>query len=230
MPSRRGHGVAFRTSLVAISIATAGYAIVRVMMRPSPRAVSGLLPADLHPCRGPYYISQHDLFTVTVEGLDGPDEEAVRSYRVPASGEIIPPRLDRRLNVLGLSDIQVQERITDAFHAAGHRDVRVTITSSGRGRVFSIHGCVARPGRHPLLEVDFRLLDALRTAGDATGAVDATEVIILRRAQPGPASVTHRLIRIPLRNLLDDPGASNVVVRPDDVILVHSTQLVPSRR
>ena len=141
---------------------------------------------DLQSANQDYVIGKNDLLSVTVSDLVGPGVETVKQARVSESGNISLP-LVGQIRAEGLTEAQLETEIQRAYREANlmpNAQVSVTVQQA-LARIFSILGSVQRPGVYQITQSDFRLLDALVTAGDiSTQGVDY--VYVVRREGMGP--------------------------------------------
>ncbi len=121
---------------------------------------------DLIPEASAYRIGPGDLLEVTIEGFITDRVREVFPARVNSQGGIELPQLPP-LQVTGLSSAQASERISLAIDQAGiARDALVQVrVAEQRQLAYNVFGSVAAPGPYLLPQADFRLLEALSTAG-----------------------------------------------------------------
>ena len=147
---------------------------------------------DLQAQNQDYVIGKNDLLSVTVSDLVGPGVETVKQARVSESGNISLP-LVGQIRAEGLTEAQLEAEIQRAYREANlmpNAQVSVTVQQA-LARIFSVLGSVQRPGVYQITQSDFRLLDALVTAGDiSTQGVDFVYVIRRENAGPHPAPPT----------------------------------------
>jgi polysaccharide export outer membrane protein len=168
---------------------------------------------DFVPNAGDYRIGPGDLLSISITGLQGPNVETVKQTRVSNTGSISMPYVGA-LNVAGRTEIQAERDIAEKYRAAHlieNAAVSVTV-SEAKQDVFSVMGDVARPGPYRIAQPDFRVLDALATAGAGN---DVEQVLVIRRPAGGG-----RVITIPGPKLLAGQGNFNVVIHPGDVVRV----------
>lgn len=118
---------------------------------------------DLKASNADYHISRNDLLNITLSDINGPNTETVKQARVSESGNISLPYLDQPVHTEGLTEIQLEQAIIEAYRTANliqHAQVSVTVIEA-RGRAFNILGAVTQPGEYGIVESDFRLLNAL---------------------------------------------------------------------
>jgi len=148
-------------------------------------------------------IGPHDLLSVTV--YDAP--ELTRTVRVEADGRIRLPLLEQRLQAAGLVPAELEAAIRLALvREQVLVDPVVTVTiAEYHSRPIRVLGAVKNP-------VSFQaagpvtLLDALARAGGLSP--EAGPEILLSRPGGKGASEVPRLERIPVRQLLEDPGTA----------------------
>lgn len=136
-------------------------------------------PHDLKVFANDYIIGRNDLVTTSVFDLISQGVESVRQNRVSESGLLTLPLLNEPIPAGGLTEMELQRIISKRYEEAGlikNAQVAVTVTEA-RQRTFNITGAVARPGLYPMVEADFRLIQALLTAGDTTYPADYLYVI-----------------------------------------------------
>lgn len=155
-----------------------------------PRYATASLPMarDLEPITSDYLISPNDQLSITITDLT-PGIETVKQQQVTQSGKISLPFLNS-IQAAGRTEIELERAIADAYRGAAIvKDAQVSVVVvQPRGRAFSILGAVARPNLYPILQTDFRLLDALVTAGDVTSPLIKTVYVIRRTDEQKPMS------------------------------------------
>jgi protein involved in polysaccharide export with SLBB domain len=140
---------------------------------------SEVRPADLKVVRTDYVIGRGDLVTVSIFDLAVGGVETVRTARVSETGILSLPMLPEPIQAAGMTEQQLQGAVAEAYRKAELlQNARVSVTVvEARQRTFSIMGAVARPGQFAIVESDFRILDALIQAGDASTAADWLYVV-----------------------------------------------------
>jgi protein involved in polysaccharide export with SLBB domain len=153
--------------------------------------------ADMQPMNGDYRISPNDLLAITLSDLNGPNTETIKQSRVTESGNISLPFLKEPIRAKGLTEIQLEQAIVEAYRQAQliqQANVSVTVLEA-RGRSFDIGGAVAAPQTYPILSSDFRLLNALVMAREVQSQFVA-DIYIIRQpesaADTGPAPMPTR--------------------------------------
>jgi polysaccharide biosynthesis/export protein len=142
---------------------------------------------DLKPHVGDYRISPNDLLAITLSDIQGPNTETVKQTRVTESGNISLPFLDNPIHAAGLTEIQLEQVIVQAYKNANliqHAQVSVT-TLEARGRAFSVMGSVNAPGEYAIAETDFRLLNAMVLARNVSSPF-VDYVYVIRPLAPPP--------------------------------------------
>jgi len=121
---------------------------------------------DLIPEASAYRIGSGDLLEVTIEGFISQGLREQYGVRVDSQGGIEIPQLPI-IKVLGLTSGQTSERIALAIEQADiARDPLVQIrVAEQRQLAYTVFGSVSAPGPYILPQPDFRLLEALTTAG-----------------------------------------------------------------
>jgi protein involved in polysaccharide export with SLBB domain/beta-lactamase regulating signal transducer with metallopeptidase domain len=179
---------------------------------------------DFKVISGDYRISKNDLLSISVSGLEKPDKQTFKQSRVNEGGKIALPRLDD-LSIVGNTVAQAQQAIAKAYEDAGLAkapDVSVTVLEA-RARTYSILGVVVQPGQYAIPKFDFRLLDALHLAKDV-GDPAADVIWVLREDPSNAGEDSKRAIVVPIGMLRTDPDETNIVIRPDDLIVVPPTE------
>lgn len=228
-----------------------------------------------------YQIAPRDLLRVTIVNYPDIGQSLVEGFTVSETGKISLPDVGQ-ITVVGRTEDEVKSLIEDAYRQAGilvDPPVSVMVVEA-YGRVFSLMGAVATPGRYQLLKSDFRMFDALSLAGGVGDYRSASEYAYIIRspeepqpqgdhAQPGPddngagddplaprsrtdepvaptewggptfataaavqpdegdfqfqvpeAPAGMEIIRVPLRELMGGALQYNVVIHPDDTIII----------
>jgi protein involved in polysaccharide export with SLBB domain len=137
-----------------------------------------------------YAIGRGD--AVSVEVFDVP--ELSRTLRVSQTGTIGIPLVPVRLYVVGLTEIQLQQKIAEVLEAQGlvsHPQVSVFVTEK-RSKPIAVVGAIARPG---VIQADrpITLIEALAEsggiAGDAGDTVLITRGVFARTDAQGPPEI-----------------------------------------
>jgi polysaccharide export outer membrane protein len=123
-----------------------------------------------------YVVGRGDL--IAVEVFDVP--ELTRDLRVSQTGTIGIPLVPVRLHVVGLTELQVQQKITEVLEANGlvsHPQVMVSVREK-KSKPIAVVGAVTRPmvyqADHPVT-----LIEVLAEAGGITN--DAGDTVIITR-------------------------------------------------
>ena len=138
-------------------------------------------PDDLTAEEQDYVIGKNDLLNISITDLIGPNIETVKTARVSESGNISLPLIGQ-VHAQGLTEVQLETEIIRKYREAGlmpNAQVSVTVAQA-LARTFSILGAVARSGQYQITQSDFRILDALVTAGDLTMQGVETAYVIRR--------------------------------------------------
>ena len=143
---------------------------------------------DLVVRREEYRISEGDLVGIRIFELLLPQTETVLQSVVNATGSIYIPELDW-IQVTGMTARELQGLLIDEIQSRDIlTDPNVEVNVPGRRqRVFHIYGLIGRAGTYAIPEPDFRLLEALLTAGGLTELAD--EVIIVRELEETPPPI-----------------------------------------
>jgi protein involved in polysaccharide export with SLBB domain len=135
--------------------------------------------------RADYIVGAGDLVEVTIYDLEGPGLQTIKRTRVSGLGRITLPFLPNPVQAEGLTEIQVQQSLIEAYRQAGVLDpaqVSVSVLEQ-RNRAYNVLGSVARPNVYVITDEEFRLLDALTAAGDVQSPF-IEEIYIFRKATP----------------------------------------------
>ena len=147
---------------------------------------------DLQAANQDYVVGKNDLLSISISDLVGPGVETVKQARVSESGNISLP-LVGQIRAEGLTEAQLEAEIQRAYRDANlmpNAQVSVTVQQA-LARIFSILGSVQRPGVYQITQSDFRLLDALVTAGDISSqGVDFVYVVRREGLATRPAQPT----------------------------------------
>jgi protein involved in polysaccharide export with SLBB domain len=141
---------------------------------------------DLKPTVGDYRVSANDLLAITLSDINGPNTETVKQARVTESGNISLPYLDNPIRAAGLTEIQLEQVIVQAYKNANliqHAQISVTVVEA-RGRAFSVLGAVGASGEYAIVETDFRLLNAMILARNVSSPFVDTVYVIRQLRQP----------------------------------------------
>lgn len=151
---------------------------------------------DLKPNVGDYRISANDLLAITLSDINGPNTETVKQARVTESGNISLPYLDNPIHAAGLTEIQLEQVIVQAYKNANliqHAQISVT-TVEARGRAFSVIGAVGATGEYAIVETDFRLLNALILARNVSSPFVDTIYVIRQLHPPEPPAAPPSMV------------------------------------
>jgi protein involved in polysaccharide export with SLBB domain len=175
-------------------------------------------PDDLKATSQDYQIGKNDLLSVSINDLQGPNVETTKQLRVSESGKINLPVVGET-RIVGNTEVEAQKAIANAYaNIVKNAAVSVQVVEA-RGRTFSILGAVQQPGQYAMPKSDFRLLDALVLAHDVTAPVHF--LFIVRNDPNQPAGQT-RNIQIPFNELRNGNMKYNIVIHPDDLIVIQS--------
>jgi protein involved in polysaccharide export with SLBB domain len=140
---------------------------------------------DLKAAVGDYRVSANDLLAITLSDINGPNTETVKQARVTESGNISLPYLESPIRAAGLTEIQLEQVIVQAYKTANliqHAQISVT-TVEARGRAFSVLGAVGASGEYAIVETDFRLLNAMILARNVNSPF-VDYVYVIRQLHP----------------------------------------------
>ncbi len=123
-------------------------------------------PQDIVAVRGDYTLRTGDLVRVSIFELFQENAMMVNEYVVSETGKISIPEVGV-IQAAGLTETQLEQEIRQALSPSVLREPSVTVALiHSQQRTFSILGNgVPQPGRYGIPRFDFRLTDALATAG-----------------------------------------------------------------
>jgi protein involved in polysaccharide export with SLBB domain len=216
---------------VVLAMAAARLTSAQDTAKPAPARAAGEAPAaageaprdeDFVPDAGDYRVGPGDQLTISVNGLQGPNVETIKQARVSNTGSISMPYVGA-LTVAGRTEIEIERDIVDKYKAAHLLEAAAVsvIVSEAKQDVFSVMGDVAHPGQFRIAQPDFRVLDALVSAGAGN---DVEQILVVRRAADGG-----RVIAVPGARLLAGDLKYNVVVRRGDVVRVSGGKAIVAR-
>ena len=124
------------------------------------------MPIDTVAVESDYVFRAGDVITVAIFELLQEGIQFVNNYVVTETGRISIPEVGI-IEAAGLSETQLEEQIKQVLSPGILKNPSVIVTLSGsQQRAFSILGDgVPLPGRYPIPRYNFRLTDALATAG-----------------------------------------------------------------
>jgi polysaccharide export outer membrane protein len=125
-------------------------------------------PADLTGYERDYVFSSGDIIRISIFELLQESQPYVDDYVVTESGNISIPEIGQ-IQVAGLTETQLEEEIRKSLSPSVLKNPSITVTlRNSMSRTFTILGDgITAPGRYAIPRYDFRLLDALATAGSA---------------------------------------------------------------
>jgi protein involved in polysaccharide export with SLBB domain len=125
-------------------------------------------PVDVIAYEEDYTFSSGDTIRISIFELLQEGRPYVDDFVVSESGNISIPEIGQ-IQVAGLTEVQLEEEIRNSLSPGVLKNPSVTITlMSSMSKAFTVVGDgIAYPGRYQIPRCDFRLLDALATAGSA---------------------------------------------------------------
>ncbi|MBN1844861.1 MAG: polysaccharide biosynthesis/export family protein [Sedimentisphaerales bacterium] len=122
-------------------------------------------PRDLMPDETEYVIGPGDVLDISVYELFGPGQEWVGRRQVSETGRITIPEIGTfRAN--GKTELELTETIKQLLSPRLLKDPTVTVLVSGpRKKVYTVSGAISAPGPYMLNENDYRISNALASAG-----------------------------------------------------------------
>jgi polysaccharide export outer membrane protein len=123
-------------------------------------------PSDILPAKTDYVLSPGDLVRVSIFELLQEGLALISDYVISETGKLSLPEVGV-IQAAGLTETQLEEEIKQILSPNILREPSVTVMlMNSQQRTFSILGNgVARPSRYVIPRNDFRLTDALATAG-----------------------------------------------------------------
>ena len=140
-------------------------------------------PSDIVAVKADYALRPGDLVRISVYELFQEGVPAVNDYVVSETGKVSIPDVGV-IQAAGLTERQLEEQIKQILSPGVLRNPSITVTLlDSQQRTFSILGnAVARPSRYLIPRYDFRLADALATAG-AQMQFNVSNVYVSRKGQ-----------------------------------------------
>lgn len=138
-------------------------------------------PADVVPYERDYTFGAGDIVRIQIFELLQENYPYVDNFIVNESGNISLPEIGQ-IQATGLTESQLEDEIRNSLSPGILRNPSVTVSLlQSQNRIFTILGDgVARPDRYPIPRNDFRLLDAIATAGSAS-QFNVSYVYVTRR-------------------------------------------------
>jgi polysaccharide biosynthesis/export protein len=125
-------------------------------------------PVDVVSHEQDYSFNSGDTIRISIFELLQEGYPYVDNFTVSESGNISIPEIGQ-IQATGLSETQLEEEIRNSLSPGILKNPSVTVSLfNSTSRTFTVIGDgIAYPGRYPIPRYDFRLLDALATAGSA---------------------------------------------------------------
>ncbi len=146
-------------------------------------------PSDIMAVKEDYALQSGDLVRISIFELYQEGVPLVNDYVVSETGKISVPDVGV-IQAAGLTERQLEDRIKEILSPDVLRNPSVTVTLlDSQQRTFSILGnAVARPSRYVIPRSEYRLTDALATAG-AQMQFNVSNIYVSRRGEAagGPA-------------------------------------------
>lgn len=123
-------------------------------------------PQDIVAAKGDYVLRAGDLVRISIFELFQEGATVVNDYVVSETGKISIPEVGV-MQAAGLTEAQLEQEIRQVLSPSVLKEPSVTVAlMNSQQRTFSILGNgVPQPGRYSIPRYDFRLTDALATAG-----------------------------------------------------------------
>ena len=164
-----------------------------------------------------YKIRPHDRISVIVykhpelSTTSRTNLQIERGLLVNSTGDIRLP-LVRRINVIGLTQTEAEDKISSAYGMyLKHPDIQIEVLNK---RAYVV-GEVKKPGEFELINEQLPLLQLLAKAGDVTDTADRNSILIFRgndstKIQTEVVSLTDK------KSLL----TANLMIKPNDIVYV----------
>jgi polysaccharide export outer membrane protein len=138
-------------------------------------------PADVIIQEQDYAFSSGDVIRIAIFELLQEGQPYVDNFIVSESGNISIPEIGQ-IQATGLTETQLEEEIRNSLSPGILKNPSVTVSlQSSLSRTFTILGDgVTTPGRYGIPRYDFRLMDALATAGSAR-QFNVSYIYVVRR-------------------------------------------------
>lgn len=146
-------------------------------------------PGDIVAVKTDYALRPGDTVRISIFELFQEGVPVGNDYVVPETGRISVPDVGV-IQAAGLTERQLEDEIKRILSPGVLRNPSVTVTLlDSQQRTFSILGnAVSRPSRYLIPRYDFRLADALATAGAQT-QFNVSYIYVSRRSDAGPETV-----------------------------------------
>ncbi len=138
-------------------------------------------PEDVVAYEQDYVFGVGDVIRINIYELLGENQPFINDYVVRESGQIYIPEIGT-ITAGGLTETQLQEQIRDILQPTILLDPSVTVVlMQSQSRTFDISGAgIGRPGRQGLPRYNFRLREAVASAG-GVAQYNVTNIYITRR-------------------------------------------------
>jgi protein involved in polysaccharide export with SLBB domain len=155
-------------------------------------------PSDVVPVRTDYVLSPGDLVRVSIFELLQEGILLVNDYVISETGRLSIPDVGI-IQAAGLTETQLEDQIKQSLSPNVLREPSVTVTlMNSQQRTFSVLGNgVSRPSRYVIPRNDFRLMDALATAG-AQMQFNVSYVYVSRKEEGAAGVQTQEVAPVPV--------------------------------
>ena len=144
-------------------------------------------PEDMSTERTDYVVGPGDLLQITVFNLEGQGLQTQKTTGVSGTGNITLPFLQEVVRAEGLTELELQQAIADAYGKAGvieSPNVSVAVMQQ-RNSAYTVTGSVVHEGEYVVPPTEnFRVLNALSQAGGVSNAL-IEEIYIFRPTDEG---------------------------------------------
>jgi len=187
-------------------------------------------PSDIVVVKADYVLQPGDLVRVSIFELLQEGIALVSDYMVSETGKLSIPDVGV-IQAAGLTETQLEEEIKQILSPNVLREPSITVTLlNSQQRTFAVLGNgVARPNRYVIPRYDFRLMDALSTAG-AQMQFNVSYVYVSRKEEGAGKSLdggTEK--RVPELELIEPQGQSRTQTRASDPLVALLPPGSPTR-
>jgi len=158
-------------------------------------------PSDIVAAKGDYVLRSGDVVRISIFELLQEGASMTNDYIVSESGKLSIPEVGV-VQAGGLTETQLEQEVRRILSPSILKEPSVTVTLiNSQQRTFAILGDgVTQPGRYVIPRYDFRLTDALATAGGPM-QFNVSHIYVSRREEPSEALELETEAPIPLQEL-----------------------------
>jgi len=181
------------------------------------------LPSDIVAVENDYIIRNGDILRVSIFELLQEGYPFVNDYIVNETGRISIPEVGV-IEAAGLTETQLEEQIRQILSPSILKNPSVTVTLlSSQHRTFSILGDgVPAPGRYVIPRYDFRLTDALATAG-GPAQFNVSYIYVSRRLTEKPTAAEPGELEL-IEPEITEPGQLELQLTEPEMVEPNTTE------